>query len=93
VRHIGAESSWSDSTWAGNLQSSGRTLVEFIDIIKNEVGRYNIPICDLYRTLGWNQYNFKYYFNSGDGTHPNRGLRFIANKVASFIEANKTIDL
>lgn len=93
VRHIGAESSWSDSTWAGNLQSSGRTLVEFIDIIKNEVERYNIPICDLYRTLGWNQYNFKYYFNSGDGTHPNRGLRFIANKVASFIEANKTIDL
>lgn len=93
VRHLGSESSWGESTWAGNTKKGGRTLLEFVDIVKNEVERNNIPVCDLYRTLGWNPYNFKYYFNSGDGTHPDRGLRFIAQKIASFIEANRTFKL
>lgn len=93
VRYIGEQSQWNDSNWAGNLLVEGKTLIDYVDAIIAEVRKQNIPVCDLYRTLGWNQHNFKYYFNSSDGTHPNRGLRFIANKVASFIEANKTIDL
>ena len=90
VRYIGAESAWNDANWGGNLEVSGNTLIEVVDLIKREVENNNIPICDLYRTLGWNKHNFKYYFNSGDGTHPNRGLRFIAQKVMSFMESNKT---
>lgn len=90
VRYIGEESAWNDANWGGNLEVSGNTLVEIVDLIKSEVERHDIPICDLYRTLGWNQYNFKYYFNSSDGTHPNRGLRFIAQKVKAFMESNMT---
>lgn len=88
VRYIG--DNWVDQYWGGTMKVNGFTLTEVVDAIKKEVERNNIPICDMYRTLGWNQYNFKYYFNSGDGIHPNRGLRFIAQKVMSFLEANKT---
>lgn len=88
VRYIG--DNWVDSYWGGAMKVNGYTLLEVVDAIKKEVESNNIPVCDMYRTLGWNKHNFKYYFNSGDGTHPNRGLRFIAQKVKAFMESNMT---
>ena len=44
----------------------------------------------MYNTLGWNKYNFSQYFNDSDGTHPKKGFKEIAKKIASFLIANKT---
>lgn len=92
VRYVGTSSNWTEATWAGNTKNSeGKTLPDYIDAITSEVAAQGIPVCDLYRTLGWNQYNFTFYFNSSDGTHPDRGLQYIARKIESFIKSNWTI--
>ena len=66
------------------------TLKDFSEAIENEVRLNHIPCCDMYNTLGWNKYNFSQYFNDSDGTHPKKGFKEIAKKIASFLIANKT---
>lgn len=73
---------------SGSLKNG--TLKDFSEAIENEVRLNHIPCCDMYNTLGWNKYNFSQYFNDSDGTHPKKGFKEIAKKIASFLIANKT---
>lgn len=78
--------------WSGVYTTSeGKTLLDYVDAIKNCVSDNCIPVCDLYRTLGVNKYNFSNYFTDTDGTHPYYGFKELGKKVMSFIVANSTI--
>lgn len=78
--------------WSGVYTTSeGKTLLEYVDAIKNCVSDNCIPVCDMYRTLGVNKYNFSNYFTDTDGTHPYYGFKELGKKVMSFIVANSTI--
>lgn len=81
---------WTDENWGGTMQKAGKTLEQFVELIKTEVENQNIPVCDMYHTLGWNKYNFEQYFYSTDGTHPTKGYFNIGRKIASFISANRS---
>ena len=70
------------------LVGSGRTLKELSSWIYEAVTTLHIPICDLYNTLGWNQYNFNGYFLDTDGTHPYKGFDSLAKKMYGFMAAN-----
>ena len=76
---------WSD-VWQN---SAGMTLKDTIQPIIAEVSNNKIPICDMYNTLGWNEYNFSQYFNI-DNTHPYNGFEQLAKKMIGFINANRT---
>lgn len=80
---------WTEDKWSDNIKYYGYTLKELSELIKEEVAFNHIPICDLYNTLGWNIYNFSQYFVSEDGTHPRKGYKMIAQKIASFLIGNR----
>ena len=79
-----------DSNWSDVFKKGGYTLGEFSKLITEEVVSNHIPCCDMYYSLGWNKYNFGYYFLKSDGTHPQtyNGFSCIAKKIASFIKSN-----
>lgn len=78
----------SEENWCDNLKSGDYTLKEYAEIIKMRFEDFKIPVCDMYNTLGWNQYNFDKYFTKSDGTHPYFGFEDIARKMAAFIYSN-----
>ena len=85
---------WDDAKWCDNYETNG---IKFIDMVNFQIELakyYKIPVCDMYRTMGINQWNIKSIMNSssGDGTHPYLGFRMIANKIASFIIANNNLN-
>ena len=63
-------------------------LDDYVDAIKYVAENNCIPVCDMYRTLGWNKWNFSQYFNDGDGVHPFKGFKQIAERMQSFILSN-----
>lgn len=78
------------SDFSDNYAINGKTLKELVDDMMVEYKYNHMPVCDLYNTLGWNEYNFSEYFtHASDGTHPYGGFKQIAQKIASFIIANK----
>lgn len=93
---------FTDANWCDNFSQSGYvpgdlslTLGEFKDLVKTEVVKNHIPVCDLYDELGFNKFNFWNYFPridlgdaQTDGTHPLKGMNVIAKKIASFIQSN-----
>lgn len=83
------------SNFSDNLVKSGggesANLRQFSEMIRNEVYINHIPVCDMYNTLGINMSNFSQYFTDNDGTHPTKGFEMIAEKIASFVIANKTM--
>lgn len=81
-----------DETWSDNVKKNDKTLKEFSAAVAEEVSKHHLPICDMYNTLGWNQYNFSQYFKDTDGVHPTkgRGMEYIGRKIVAFINANKT---
>lgn len=97
VRYFGKlNEAWDDSLWCDNYV--GAKGVAFPDMVNKfiEGARYwKIPVCDMYRTMGVNQFNIKAIMNAtnGDGTHPTRGYKMIANKMISFIMANNNLNL
>ena len=85
---------WDDAKWCDNYETNG---IKFIDMVNFQIELakyYKIPVCDMYRTMGINQWNIKSIMDSssGDGTHPYLGFRMIANKIASFIIANNNLN-
>jgi lysophospholipase L1-like esterase len=78
-----------DSNWSDVFEKNNTTLKQFASQIFNEVQKNHIPVCDMYNTLGWNKYNFGNYFPTNDGTHPSKGYSNLAQKIVSFINANK----
>jgi lysophospholipase L1-like esterase len=78
-----------DANWCDTIVYNGYSLKQLSEAIKNEVELQHLPVCDLYNTLGWNKFNFSQYFIDTDGTHPIKGYRQIAEKIVSFIIANR----
>lgn len=81
-----------DATWSDVFERFGYTLEEFSDAILSVVKQFHLPMCDMYNTLGWNQYNFSQFFSETDGVHPRvgEGTIQIAKKMIAFINSNKT---
>lgn len=80
-----------DENWAGNKQNSiGKTLIDYVDSIIEQCKLQCIPVCDMYRTIGWNKYNLGHYLVSSgtDGVHPFNGFKQIAEKMISFMISN-----
>lgn len=79
--------------WSDNYVPMERTgnLKTFSNGIYEAVIAYKIPCCDMYNTLGWNQFNFAEYFRDNDSTHPYKGFLEIAKKILAFVSANNTI--
>ena len=50
---------------------NGNSYEQYIDAIISVAREYKLPYLDLYRTIGFNAYNFKYYYLQEDGTHLN----------------------
>lgn len=71
-------------------QSDAHGSLSFPSLVKRikECVEYNhIPCCDMYNTIGINRKNI--YTYADDGVHPNRGYSILANKMYSFIMANR----
>lgn len=79
-----------DANWSDNYEKNGKTLKQFSATIEEIVIAKHQPVCDLYNTLGWNQYNFSQFFNDTDGVHARKGYSAIARRVIGFIDANRT---
>ena len=78
-----------DATWAGTMTNGeGKTILDYVDAIKYVSENNCIPVCDMYRTMGWNKWNFSQYFNDDDGVHPYKGFKEIADRMQSFILSN-----
>ena len=81
-------SSRQDSDYSDVKTYGGKTLRELAGNIVDLLIKNNIPVCNLYTTLGWNKYNFNQYFLSNDSTHPYKGFKDLAIKVYKFITSN-----
>ncbi len=65
---------------------NGNSYEQYIDAVISVAEEYNLPYLDLYRTIGFNYYNFKYYYLEGDGTHLNsKGNTRLGKRIASEI--------
>lgn len=97
VRYFGKlNEAWNDALWCDNY--IGANGIAFPDMVGKfiEGARYlKIPVCDMYNTMGVNEFNIKSIMDpaNGDGTHPTRGFKLIANKMISFIMANNNLNL
>lgn len=74
--------------YSNNLKLNGKTLREFSELLYTVVHNNNVPVCDMYNTLGWNLYNFNNFFDNTDSTHPFYGFEQIAEKISKFILSN-----
>ena len=97
VRYFGKlNEAWDYSLWCDNYV--GAKGVAYPDMVNKfiEGARYwKIPVCDMYHSMGVNQFNIKAIMDAtnGDGTHPTRGYKMIANKMISFIAANNNLNV
>lgn len=80
-------------TWCDDYrtdQSDAHGSLSFPSLVKRikECVEHNhIPCCDMYNTIGINRKNI--YTYADDGVHPKRGYSLVANKIYSFIIANR----
>lgn len=84
VRYFGSSiASWDDAEWGDNkvVGKNNGVMIKLVDRIKSVVRHNHIPIADLYWNIGWNKYNYSQYFNDGDGTHPKKGVLYLAQKI------------
>lgn len=70
-----------------NVQKNGKNLREFSALLASVAENNHIPVLDLYNELGWNLYNFSEFFISSDNTHPYKGFKWMAEKIAKFLTA------
>lgn len=92
-RYRVSESATDTEYYSDNYQNSlGNKLTDYIKAIIDTVENYGIPICNLYKTLCINKYNFWNYFPAGDGSHLNKTVKgsiLLSEKIISFIKSNK----
>ena len=97
VRYFGdLTAEWDSTKWSDNMIGAGG--IKFTDMVDKMIENatyWKIPVCDMYRTLGINEFNIKSVmtYNGTDGTHPRRGNKMLANKIASFIVANNCLNV
>ena len=85
-RYFGNDiSKWDDSKWCDNHKYDGRDFIAMttlVDAVKKVTEKYHVKVVDMYSHLGWNKYNYSNYFNNGDGTHPKKGLKYLADYIS-----------
>ncbi|HEY5524191.1 MAG TPA: SGNH/GDSL hydrolase family protein, partial [Clostridium sp.] len=66
--------------------SAGFTLDQYVDAIITVCKSFGVPVLDLFRVSGINQYNFANYLQ--DGLHPNNtgGGALLGRQIQSFLE-------
>ena len=80
---------WCDEYRINDKDSEGRSL-SFPSLIERiqECVRYNhLPCCDMFNALGINRKNILTY--APDGVHPTKAYPLVANRIYSFIMANR----
>ena len=87
-----------NAAWSDNYKNgAGISFVSLVDACLDAAKECKIPSCDMYRTMGINEWNFKSIMMPEDvrydGTHPFRGLRQIANRMVAFIESHNNLNL
>lgn len=90
VRYFGdrTDDKWSDNTVSNTAGMTGKKLPDLCDIIAENCKVNHIPVNNWYWTLGWNKSNFSAYFLDTDSTHPYKGFKYLAEKMAGFLIAN-----
>lgn len=79
--------------WSDNYVHTANNT-KFTDLVQTCIKaaqKNKIPVCDMYNTLGVNEWNFRSIMRDDalfDGTHPYRGLKRIAERMYAFIKAN-----
>lgn len=88
------DSLWDDALWSDNyVNPNGRRFIDGVDILI-ETARYNkVPVCDMYRGLGWNRHNYIKGFCVTDGVHAKRGYDAIGQHMYNFMRSGMTSDL
>ena len=90
VRYIGerTDDNWSDVVVSSLDGMAGKKLPDVCDIIAENCKANHIPVNNWYWTLGWNKSNFSAYFLETDSTHPYKGFKYLADRMAGFLIAN-----
>lgn len=85
-----ANGNFTDAGLSDNITNGqGLHLSDYNECIARQAAKWNIPICDVHDSLGWNMYNHSIYF-ANDGAHcTSKGYEIIARKIWSFIKANE----
>lgn len=72
---------------AGETNSAGFKLVDYVNAIIDVCNYYSIPVLNLFHTGGFNEFTISTY--TDDNLHPNqKGGKLIANKIAMFMNNN-----
>lgn len=71
--------------WCENYARGGRYLRDFVEAIQATAEKWQIPVCDMYHSMGWNVYNYEQFCTANDGTHPRNGFKQLADREAAFI--------
>ena len=87
-----------NAAWSDNYKNgAGISFVSLVDACLDAARECKIPSCDMYRTMGINEWNLKSIMIPEevryDGVHPFRGLRQIANRMVAFIESHNNLNL
>lgn len=89
------EAAFVEANWSDVYQNSiNKHLYDYADEVINVAKENHIPVCDLYRGMGWNKHSYiRYLFRKAvgkniDGTHPRYGFDKIAEFMASFVANN-----
>ena len=89
------ETAFVEANWSDVYQNSiNKHLYDYADEVINVAKENHIPVCDLYRGMGWNKHSYvRYLFRKAvdkniDGTHPRYGFDKIAEFMASFVANN-----
>lgn len=85
-----ANGNFTDAGLSDNITNGqGLHLSDYNACIARQAAKWNIPICDVHDSLGWNMYNHSLYF-ANDGAHcTSKGYEIIARKIWSFVKANE----
>ena len=71
--------------WSDNQKIGGYTAKELIDAYEELVISHHIPYINMYKTLGWNEYNFSQFFKDSDNHHPYKGFEWWADKLINYL--------
>ena len=95
VRTFDPSTASTNSDWCDNYEVNGIKFPNMVDHQIKLAEYFKIPVCDMYRTMGINQWNILSIMRGdiSDGTHPYKGFKMIANKIASFIIANNNLNI
>lgn len=96
IRTFDPENADTNPEWCDAYETAkGYKFPEMVDHQISLAKHYKIPVCDMYRTLGINQWNIASIMRGdiSDGTHPYKGFKMIANKIASFIVYNNNLNI